>query len=43
MKGRRDPVRIGTDEFGLPKTGEEFLFKIIYVYIYKDTKVVFSY
>ena len=33
MKGRRDPVRIGTDEFGLPKTGEEFLFKIIYVYI----------
>ena len=24
MKGRRDPVKIGTDEFGLPKTGEEF-------------------
>ena len=30
MKGRRDPVKIGTDEFGLPKTGEEFSFKIIY-------------
>jgi hypothetical protein len=34
MKVRRDPVEIGKDEFGLPKTGEEFLFKITY----KDTK-----
>ena len=34
MKARRDPVKIGTDEFGLPKISEEFLFKIIY----KDTK-----